>query len=60
MSGSLVAISEYLKSLPKVAEGENIIPPKQLLMQILDLLSFHAGSTEDGLFDFVKKYYYKK
>ena len=60
MSGPLVAVSEYVKSLPKVTEGESIIPPKQLLMQIIDLLSFHAGTSEPGLFDFIKKYYYKK
>lgn len=55
----LLNISEHAKSLSKT-EGDTITPPKQLLMQMLDLLSFHEQSSEVGLFDFIKKYFVKK
>jgi hypothetical protein len=55
----LLIVSEYVKGLMR-QEGEILIPPKQLLVQLTDLMGFFEASQELGFFDFVKKYFHKK
>lgn len=55
----LLIVSEYVKGLVR-QEGEVLLPPKQLLVQLTDLMGFFEASQELGFFDFVKKYFHKK
>ena len=57
----LLNISEYLKSLPQVP-GETFIPAKQLLIQIIDLMTkFKKSKMIDiGFFHYIKNYFNKK
>ena len=59
MAAALASVAEFVRGMPK-CDGEIVIPPKQLLMQLIDLVGFYEASNDWGFFDFIKKYYFKK
>lgn len=64
-STALMGLSEYLKSLQKINGDCQLLPVKQLLVIVTDLMTaceeVHVKEkVEIGYFDFVKQSYYKK